>query len=277
MNRILVPGRWRNTFGLWTLGMAAMLASAAIHGQSVRQVRLTEQEVACQPAGDWLHQFPAISQGNDEIAVLTEPDPESRTVSLQILRILGKGLRLEREFPLFTSKHVNWKECTEELEVDRRGSDIGSPDIITAANAHLSEKQFFTMFPLDSRSIHGVTAETLPSRPEEVISWGQYHISIDYQHSTIVARELQGVDDGVLVASKLDFGQVYFELQLPIKKESGRQITAESCMGTPVPLAIWTNRRTGPSDDEVFLLRIGYVSSGGCSFPGEWIVEVAER
>ena len=273
MKRMLASGRWRNAFCLWMLGMATMLDSGTAYGQPAQELRLSEREVACQPAGDWLHQFPAISTKNDEIAVLTEPDQESGIVSLQVLRIVDEDFRLEQEFPLFISKHTNWKDCVEDLEAGRHQQNVGSLEIISAANARLSDNGFSTMLPLDARSLHGVTIETLPPQPEEVISWDRYHISVDYQQGEVIIKELLEDDDGAFLITEPDFGKTYFELQLPIKKGPDSHTASESCIGMPVPLAIWTNKEAESSNEEIFLLLIGYVSSKNCGFSKEWIVE----
>lgn len=254
-----------------------MLVSIIACAQFPPVVQLTEQEVACQPAGDWLHRFPAISRHNDEIAVLAEPNSESGIVSLHVLRIQGQELQLELEFPLSGSEYVNWKECIEEVDAGTRESDIGSLEIITAVNTHLSDNRFIEMFPLDARSIYGFTMNTLPSEPEDVISWGHFHILVDYRQGKLTISEILGDDEGgVLATTDHKVGERYFDLQLSRKEESGDTGAAELCVGIPVPLAVWTNRGWEVPDDAMFLIRIGYVSSGDCEFPDEWFVKVVE-
>lgn len=277
MNCVHVPSGWQRVLCLGMLGAVAMSVSVSTYGQPDRQVRLTEQEVACQPAGDWLHQFPAISHNNERIAVLTEPHPESGIVSLQVLRVLDQDLTSELEFPLFRPQYVNWKECIEEIEAGAHEATVGSREAVNAANAHLSDNEYGTMLALDSRSIYELTMDDLPGEPEVVISWGRYYISFDYRKGNLTVDEYQCVDDGILAATENCLGQRYFELQLSKTHFPGGVGASGSCMGTPVPLGIWTNHERESPGEVAFLVRIGYISSGECSVPDEWAVTVVER
>ena len=145
--------------------LAMVLFSFNASGNQSQTIQLDEREVACQPAGNWLYQFPAISQDFREIALLTDPDPISDIVSLQIHRLESQTLVLESDLPLFVSRHVNWGECVEELEGGSDGDD--SSEIVRTANDYLADGQFRTMLPLDAKNTYGITLDTLPSQPEE--------------------------------------------------------------------------------------------------------------
>lgn len=260
------------------IGLVVVAAWRSAIAQYDQVIQVDQYEVACQPAGYWQHRFPAMSQDNDKIAVLSAPDPENEIVSLQVLRILEQTLQLELEIPLFKSGYANTKECFEQVDAGTRESELGSRETVAAVNTLLSDSQFIRMFPIDARSTYGMTPETIPSEPEEVLSWSHYHIIYDYQRRHLRISTL--ADDGaseVLAAVDVAPGEAYLEVQLSDKVVESADSSGDSRVGIPVPVTIWVNRGWIMPDDLVFLVRIGYVSSEDCSFPDDWIAKPAAQ
>lgn len=268
---------WRGLFVVVAVGIGGTLIACRANCQTAPIVQISEEEVACRPAGDWLYQFPAISMDDHEIAVLTDPSRETGVVSLQVYLASDRGLQLEREVPLFELRQVDPKECLENLGRGLSPPSVVSPEHLASINAQLSENSYYSMFPLDARNIHGTRINDLSEESEEVVSWQRYHILTDLKHGVLTVSRVGGDGSEIMAKTEYESSRRLFESQFTGKESREDSGAKKPCSGKPVPVGIWKNRGVESSENPLFLVHIAYVpSEEDCHFPSAWIIESVE-